>query len=52
MSNKTLLLDGAKEGLGSVPRLVVARGDGVICAPADDECLAGELVVDSTVALR
>jgi hypothetical protein len=45
---ENLLLDDANAVLGSVSHLVRARGDGVIWAPADDECLAGELLVDET----
>jgi hypothetical protein len=45
-----LLLDGDKAVLGSVARLLHARGNGVIWAPADDFCLAGELLVEGRLA--
>ena len=40
-------LNHSRAVLGSVPRLVVPRGAGVIWAPADDKCVAGELLLDS-----
>jgi hypothetical protein len=42
-----MLLVDAKAVLGSVPRLVLPRGNCVIWAPADDECLAGEIFADT-----
>jgi hypothetical protein len=43
-----LLMNHEKAVLGSVPRLLHARGEGVIWAPADDLCVAGELLVEDT----
>jgi hypothetical protein len=41
-----LLLDDTKAVPGSMSHLVRSRGGGVIWARADDECLAGELLVE------
>jgi hypothetical protein len=41
------LLDVRQAALGALPRLLHARGPGVAWAPADDYCLAGELLLDA-----
>ena len=38
------LLDQRRAVLGSVPRLVRLSNDGVVWAPADEFCVAGELL--------
>jgi hypothetical protein len=43
---EALLTRADRAVLGRVPRLLHARGEGVIWAPADDLCLAGELVAE------
>jgi hypothetical protein len=45
-----LLLNDDKAVIGSLPRLLYMRGDGAIWSPADDFCVAGELVVESASA--
>ena len=45
-----LLLNDDKAVVGSLPRLLHIRGDGVIWSPADDCCVAGELVVEGASA--
>src|SRR4051794_28758853 len=41
-----LLLDPSRAVLGTVPRRVHLRGNGVQLAPSDHLCVAGELLVD------
>lgn len=48
---EALLLNQEKAVLGSVPRLVHLRGEGVIWAPADDLCVACELIVESRASV-
>jgi hypothetical protein len=43
---ETLLLDRDRAVLGTVPRLLHARDRGVAWAPADDLCIAGELLAE------
>ena len=47
---ETLLLREENAVLGTVPRLLRARGKGVIWSPADDLCLAGELLAEQPAA--
>jgi hypothetical protein len=42
---QALLLDRERAVLGTVPRLLHLRGEGVAWAPADDLCLAGQLLL-------
>lgn len=44
-----LPISQARAVLGVVPRLVHLRGAGVIRAPADDRCVAGELLAEEAV---
>jgi hypothetical protein len=43
---QALLLDRERAVLGTVPRLLHLRGEGVAWAPADDLCLAGQLLLE------
>lgn len=43
---EALLLNEDRAVLGAAPRLLHLRGDGVIWAPADDLCVAGELLIE------
>ncbi len=43
---QTLLLDPDRAVLGTLPRLLHARGRAVAWSPADDFCLAGELLAE------
>jgi hypothetical protein len=49
---EALLLDLDKAVLGSVPRLLHLRGEGVIWSPADDLCVAGELLAEQPTSSR
>jgi hypothetical protein len=46
---EALLVDRTRAVLGTVPRLLHRRGDGVIWAPSDDLCVAGELLAVTPV---
>ncbi len=46
---KALLLEPERAVLGTVPRLLHPRGPGVAWSPADDLCLAGELLAEPPV---
>ncbi len=47
---QALLIDPQQAALGAKPRLLHRRGQGVQWSPADDLCVAGELLAETSTA--